>query len=72
MISSTAWIAPAAFIACNMEMQSRGVAPTAFNAPTISDTFVVAGKTIELDISSSVRTSSVRVTIVVPYENGFG
>ena len=66
MSSSSAWSAPLAFIACRMEIVSRGVAPTALSAPTMSLTFAVAGRTIVLPELSLTLTFVLFATIVLP------
>src|SRR6185312_9541461 len=71
--SMSAWIAPAALIACRMAIRSRGPMPSAFR-PSTSCCSETPSRTTANFLPSSCTPMRVRgtVTVVPPRENGVG
>src|SRR5215510_798184 len=70
--SISAWIAPAALIACRIEIRSRGPMPSAFNPSTSCCSETPSLTTANFLPSSDTPTRVRGATLVSPRENGCG
>src|SRR5579863_10115772 len=70
--SMSAWIAPAALIACRMEMRSRGPMPSALSPSTICCSETPSCTRASFFPSSTTPTLVRGTTTVLPRENGAG